>query len=124
MHVADLPLSSRVGLSADENALAHALRSILGGFHTQYRYANIVHGGQTPGRVFFTQKPEDAPYLHELSLIHHDDGTPKRLSHDLMVLVPELLQEPGPDGLAKRGFEIRSASLHLAPIAIAWATWI
>lgn len=127
MHLSGLPVSSRVTISSEEAQLERALTQILGKKRAQFFYTDFIQGASISGRIFFCEKPHGEEFSNLMDY-DHGEGIARQLAGSLIQSAVEFPDEmrvpPAPYTNAVRAWEIRTASIRWAPVAIAWATWL
>jgi hypothetical protein len=118
LKIEELPKSMTMGLSADRNIIADALRMIVSG--KKFTHVAIVHGESRSGRVLLTKNSFDAVSLPR-------PFSPDEMADELFRLGREEARYDSSSKIGftcKKGWEIKMAMIDGSPVAIALAAWV
>ena len=129
MNVRELPHSTFVAASSDEDELAAALEKIFGRHKDEFYYMLPVTGATRSERLLSRERVRDGVCIN--------DGYPSSMDVNAHILASELLRLSEPDSVPparydlpegqpgqERGWEILVTEISGQPVALARAVWI
>jgi hypothetical protein len=117
LKIEEVPPSMIMGLSADRDIIADALRRIVSG--KNFTHIAIIHGESGSARAFLLRKSIDAISLPR-------PLSPGEVADELIRLgKEEALYDPSVNGSGRqKGWEVSMTTMDDSPVAIVRAIWI
>lgn len=130
MHLSDIPHSTFIVASSDEDILADAIGKILGDLDDEFYYQTLVQDTSRSERLFSREKLEEESwcindaYAQNANVRVQDLAYQLILMNDPKTIPPARYNPPAAPPGKQKGWEILLTSKMNEPVVLARAIWI